>query len=1422
MLNSLIDSLSDKIPGKVRLRTVMIVPFVLQTILAVGVVGYLSFRHGQQQVDLLTKQLRQEVSNRVQQELDSYLSIPHQINQTNLDAFELGLINPQDLNQMGQFFARQMRTFDVGYINYANEQGDFIGVERLDDGTLLLNEILRKNPKQMAVYTLNRQGDRLALQGIEAQPDITPNEEWYKAAAQAGYPVWSSIYQWQDKPVLSISSSYPVFDKTTKKLQGVMGVDLILSQVEDFLQRLDIRGEVFVLERDGLLVASSDDSDRGQSDESGRLNATQSANPIVRETTQYLKQNFGNFKTINFSQQLNLSIANERQFVQVSPWRDRFGLDWLIVVVVPETSFMAEINAHARTTTLLWLGAFGVAIAAGLVTARRVARPIRYIGAASQQMAKGELTQQVRGGRIRELGALAASFNQMSREIQQSRQQLEDYARSLEQKVQELSDRQRVETDLKSQQDFLRMVIDVVPSSIFVKDWEGRFLVANQVGASMYGTTVEDLLSKRDVDFNSDLTQVEQFRAVNHEVMETRQAKLIPNEKITNFKGETRWFQTVITPFIDVTGTVQGIIGCATDITGLKQTEEELQSANAELEALFSAMTDVVLVLDRQGYYLKIVATNPDLLVRPTDELLGKTIGDFFTDEQTTAFMGYIQEVLQTGQTKLIEYSLNLQNVDIWFSANISPLSSETVIMVARNISDRKRIEEELKAANAEMKALFAAMDQLIFVYDRNGLHLKVPSTTHQLLYQPQISREGKTIHDIFPKEIADEFVGYIRQSLDLQQTLNVEYSLMLEGQEVWSDSSISPINESSVIWVARNVTERKRAEQVLQREIDTRARAEASLQSAYAEQRALFVAMEDLVLVRNSQGICTKIMTPKSTHLLYKPAGEMLGKTLHEVFPAETANLFLEYIHQALSSQQTVKAEYHLVIQGLERWLDAEISPINAEDVIWVIRDVTQRKQAEQELQHAKQVADAANRAKSEFLANMSHELRTPLNAILGFAQIMNRDRALTSDHRSHVDIINRSGEHLLTLINDVLDMSKIEAGRMILNETSFDLRVLLESVQGMFQIRAETKGLELSMVIAPDLPRYVKADESKLRQVLINLLSNAIKFTHHGTVTLRVRRMAIAASSFLKFEVSDTGEGIAPEELDSIFEAFVQADVGRKSNQGTGLGLPISRRFVQMMGGDIQVESMLGRGTVFRFEVRVNPAIASELPASAAEFLVIGLTPGQPQYRILVVDDKWENRQLLVKLLAPIGFEVCEAGNGEEAIAQWHVHKPHLIWMDMRMPIMDGYAATQQIKSTTEGQATAIIALTASALEEERNVILSSGCDDFVRKPFQASEIFSMLQKHVGVNYIYEDEVDRPVLGKPQLDLSADSLRAISPDLLLNLEQALQNIDMDLMNRSIEQVHFNHPDLAIALRQAIDNFEYESVLVLIQSVKP
>jgi signal transduction histidine kinase/CheY-like chemotaxis protein len=385
-----------------------------------------------------------------------------------------------------------------------------------------------------------------------------------------------------------------------------------------------------------------------------------------------------------------------------------------------------------------------------------------------------------------------------------------------------------------------------------------------------------------------------------------------------------------------------------------------------------------------------------------------------------------------------------------------------------------------------------------------------------------------------------------------------------------------------------------------------------------------------------------------------------------------------------------------------------------------------------------AKEAADAANTAKSEFLANMSHELRTPLNAILGFTQVMSRDRSLSAEHQQHLDIINHSGEHLLDLINDILQMSKIEAGRVTLNVNAFDLYRLLDSVKDMLYFKTLSKGLKLIVERTPDVPQYIQTDERKLREILLNLLGNALKFTHKGSITLRVRgrehwneregegergkSLSFQSEvSYLYFEVEDTGAGIAPEEMNKLFTAFGQTQTGRSSQEGTGLGLAISQKFVQLMGGNISVRSTPGEGTTFAFDIQIAQAQASEIQAPQETRKVISVAPDQPKYRILVVDDRSESRLLMSKLLKSVGFDVREAANGQEAIEQWLSYSPHLIFMDMRMPVMDGYKATERIKGPLQGQATSIIALTASALEEDRiEAVMTSFASRFEKRSF------------------------------------------------------------------------------------------------------
>ncbi len=471
-------------------------------------------------------------------------------------------------------------------------------------------------------------------------------------------------------------------------------------------------------------------------------------------------------------------------------------------------------------------------------------------------------------------------------------------------------------------------------------------------------------------------------------------------------------------------------------------------------------------------------------------------------------------------------------------------------------------------------------------------------------------------------------------------------------------------------------------------------------------------------------------------------------------------------------------------------------------------------------ELAIAKEKAEVANQAKSMFIANISHELRSPLNAIIGFSQLMVRARNLPPSHQENASIINRSGDYLLTLINNVLDLSKIEAGKTILNPKDFDLHFLLKDLEDLLHLRATNAGLELVFQQIEDIPRYICTDEVKLRQVLINLLSNAIKFTDRGKIILKVFQGDRETTDIfnLHFRVQNTGVGIAADELPKLFDAFFQAQAGKEMQEGTGLGLAISRKFVQLMGGDISVESELGKNTTFEFYIQTKLGQRTVSKSTEEHPIVLALAPGQPTYKILTVDDKLINRQLLIKLLEPLGFEMKEASNGQEAIAIWDEWEPHLIWMDMRMPIMDGYEATKYIKSTTKGNATAIIAVTASLLEEEKAIVLSAGCDDFLRKPFTEYRIFDVLAKHLGVKYIYA-ETQLPTSEElTESVLTSVQLNCMSEKWITQLYEAALEANPNLVIQLIGEIPETETRLIQSLTKLARRFKFEYIVDLVE----
>jgi signal transduction histidine kinase/FixJ family two-component response regulator len=923
---------------RLSLRAVLIVPFVLQIFAAVGLVGYLSFKNGQESTNRLAHQLMDEIGDRVDQHLDSYLIQPQQLNQINAHAVDSQLLDLKDLETTGRYLWQQMQVYsNLSYIFYALPTGEYAGAGRWLEGyKTTIDEILPQSHDRNFTYATDDRGNRTK---IAYKAEYLPlGEYWYTQAVKTRKPIWSKIYNWQDTPeFISISASRPVYDKQNK-LIGVLGADLLLSNISKFLQQLKTSqtGKVFILERDGNIVASSSNEKPFTLVEkvAERLSAAKSSDPLIRSTTATLQKEIGSLQSIQTEQSFDVMLKGDRYYALVSPWKDEYGLDWLVVVAIPESDFMAQINDNNRITILLCLGALCLATLLGIYTSRWIAHPILQLQQASEAIATGELDRSVEVTGIHELEGLGRSFNQMA----------------------------------------------------------------------------------------------------------------------------------------------------------------------------------------------------------------------------------------------------------------------------------------------AQLKSSFTVLEE--------------------------------------------------------------------------------------------RVTER------------------------------------------------------------------------------------------------TV------------------------------------------ELKAAKEIADNANQAKSEFLANMSHELRTPLNGILGYAQILQRSKVMPDKERHGANIIYDCGSHLLTLINDILDLSKIEARKLELAPQALHLPSFLQGVVEICRMRAEQKGIDFHYEPDVDLPMGIVADEKRLRQVLLNLTGNAIKFTDKGSVTLRVELQPEpppkspilgdfetdldrkspnlggwgasvniseafqTSSNVLRFTVADTGVGISSEDANKLFQAFEQVGEQNRKAEGTGLGLAISQQIVQLMGSKIQIKSQPGVGSDFFFEIGLP--IATDWSQQMASVGNVTGYEGAPQH-ILVVDDRWENRAVLVNLLEPLGFFVTEAEHGQAGLDQMLEILPNLVITDLAMPVMDGFEMLRQLRENEALRPLKVIVSSASVAQLDQQMSLDAGGDDFLGKPVQVNELFKLLEKHLQLTWKTEEAIEPPTQSAELIPLPIEELQT-----LLELVQEGRLKKLIETAEALGQTHDRSRSFIQHMIQLAKQFQSESLEQFIQTYLP
>lgn len=1038
-----------------------------------------------------------------------------------------------------------------------------------------------------------------------------------------------------------------------------------------------------------------------------------------------------------------------------------------------------------------------------------------------------------------EVGIALAHANLLTQELQQ-REKLFQKNQQLQTEIEEK----------KQTQALLKIVMDSIPQAIFWKDKASRYVGCNRAFAQEAGfNSAEDIIGKTDHEMPWSPEEAEWYQLSDLEVMDSQQPQFNVLETHLRADGTKTWLNTNKVPLHNLKGQVVGLLGTSDDITERIQVETELQQ-QLQREQVLSEITkqirqsldlDILLKsaveqlrslfqVNRCSFFAYTAQPNPQLIL---------SAQAYSHPEWEAALSDPLLTSEHPRFLKLLAHDRVHPVSDIWQEPSLSTSEKETlsaslriraylsvrtafknqpngIIFLDQCERRRKWTKDEISLLGAVAAQLGIAIAHADLLADeqkqRQDLNIQNRRLQEEITHRNQA--EKALAKQLEKAELLEKIVRQIRQSLEPQlifRTAVTQVRKLLAADRVCIYRFTEETNYSQGMMVAEEVL--PEFPSALTAQVRDRCFGD---HYATQYQSGHFQAVADIHKAGLSECHIEILAQFKIRANLVLPLiqGDNLWGLLciHQCSePRSWQPDEIEFV-QKIANQLGIalyQAELLLKEQHQRHVLSVRSQELTCNN--------QQLATAKQDAETAQQKAEQANRAKSIFLANMSHELRTPLNAILGFSQLISRDPSTPNYQLEQLEIINRSGEHLLALINDVLTMSKIEAGRSSLHAQIVDLPLLLDTVENMLGLKAEKKGLKLIFNRGPKPPHYIRTDPGKLRQVLMNLLSNAIKFTTDGHIQLSLESSIIDTPegsevpplSELRFTVEDTGSGIAPEELKLLFEPFAQTETGRQSQEGTGLGLAISRQFVQLMGGNLMAYSILNQGTTFTFNIVVETVLQQKQLGLHRQ--VMQLLPGQPHYRILVVEDNVDSRELLVTLLETVGFTVKAAENGEVAIALCQSWQPNLVWMDLRLPVLDGLSATRLIKQLENPPV--VIALTANAFDEDRDLALRAGCDDFVHKPYREASIFEKMALHLEVQYQYQDKV---LLKSTIPTLDVEQLARMPHSWLVQLHQATNNLDQHMVELLLDELDETHQPLQEALRHLVSEFRYDEILAI------